>query len=99
MSLRTIEWKNNGIRIIDKQKLPDKLVYNDIKDITVLRKAIKELRVRGAPALAAAAGLGVYLAVKDSQAQNYARFKKELDKAIVYLASSRPTAKNLFWGL
>jgi methylthioribose-1-phosphate isomerase len=55
--------------------------------------------VRGAPALGAAAGLGMYLGIKDSKAGDFIEFNKELNKVIVYLASSRPTARNLFWGL
>jgi methylthioribose-1-phosphate isomerase len=55
--------------------------------------------VRGAPALGAAAALGVYLGVKDSQAENFDDFSKDLDKVGRYLASCRPTARNLFWGI
>lgn len=99
MYIRTIEWKNGKIRIIDQTKLPSKLEYLDIKDLNAHWQAIKELKVRGAPALGAAAALGVYLGIKDSQAKSFFGFKKELDKVIEYLASSRPTAVNLFWGL
>lgn len=99
MNIRTIDWKNSGIRIIDQTKLPGKLKYLDLKDIRSLWKAIKLLKVRGAPALGGAAGLGVYLGVKGSRAKDPAKFIKELDKVSAYLASSRPTARNLFWGL
>jgi len=99
MRIRTIEWKNNAIRIIDQTKLPGEFVYLEIKDLKTLWQAIKELKVRGAPALGAAAGFGVYLGLKDSKAMDFSRFTVELDKVISYLASSRPTAKNLFWGL
>ncbi|MBU1727165.1 MAG: S-methyl-5-thioribose-1-phosphate isomerase [Candidatus Omnitrophica bacterium] len=99
MDLRTIEWKNGQIKIVDQTKLPGKLEYLYIRDLKTLWHAIKELKVRGAPALGAAAGLGVYLGVKDSKAKTFARFYGELDKVIRYLGSSRPTAKNLFWGL
>ncbi|MFH1440625.1 MAG: S-methyl-5-thioribose-1-phosphate isomerase [Candidatus Omnitrophota bacterium] len=99
MDIRTIEWKNGAIRIIDQTKLPFKFEYLDIKDLKILWQAIKELKVRGAPALGAAAALGVYLGMKDSKAANFSQFNKELDKVIKYLAGSRPTAVNLFWGL
>ena len=46
--------------------------------------------------MGAAAGLGAYLGMKDSLAKNFSQFKKELDKVIHYISSSRPTAKNLF---
>lgn len=99
MDIKTIQWQNNKIKIIDQTKLPLKLEYIYIKDIKFLWQAIKTMQIRGAPALGAAAGLGVHLGIKNSQAKNFSQFKKELDKTIAYLASSRPTARNLFWGL
>jgi len=99
MNLKTIEWKNNSIRIIDQTKLPGKLVFLEIKDLSLLWKAIKELKVRGAPALGGVAGLGVYLGIKDSQAKDFRAFFRDLEKISKYLASSRPTARNLFWGI
>ncbi len=99
MNIRTIEWKNNSIKLIDQTKLPLKLEYLYIKDLKTLWRTIKILQVRGAPALGVAAGLGVYLGVKDSKAGDFLKFNKDLNKVIAYLASSRPTARNLFWGL
>ena len=99
MSLTTLEWRDNAIRIIDQTCLPRKLVYLEIRNIKGLSQAIKELKVRGAPALCAASSLGVYLGIKNSPAKNFTQFKNELDKVIAYLGSSRPTARNLFWGL
>ncbi len=99
MDIRTIEWRKNAVKIIDQTKLPAKLKYLYIRDLKTLWQAIKELKVRGAPALGAAAALGVYLGVKDLKVEAYAEFKKELDKVAKYLASSRPTARNLFWGI
>jgi methylthioribose-1-phosphate isomerase len=99
MNIRTIEWKNNAIKIVDQTKLPSRLEYIYIRDLKTLWQAIKMLKVRGAPALGAAAGLGVYLGIKDSRAKDFTEFAKELDKVITYLGSSRPTARNLFWAL
>ncbi|MFZ2357627.1 MAG: S-methyl-5-thioribose-1-phosphate isomerase [Candidatus Omnitrophota bacterium] len=99
MNIRTIEWKNNKIKIIDQTKLPGKLEYLYINNLTSLWHAIKELKVRGAPALGAAASLGVYLGIKDGKADNFKDFSRMMDKAAKYLASSRPTARNLFWGI
>ncbi len=99
MHIRTIEWKNKSIKIIDQTKLPLKLEYLYIKDLKSLFRAIKELKVRGAPALGAAAAWGVYLGIKDSKAKNFADFSKDLEKVAKYLASCRPTARNLFWGI
>lgn len=99
MDIRTIEWKKNKIKIIDQTKLPAKLEYLYIGNLKDLWQAIKVLKVRGAPALGAAAGLGVYLGIKGSKAGDFTGFMNEMDKAISYLGSSRPTARNLFWGL
>lgn len=99
MDIRTIEWKNGKIRLIDQTKLPQRFEYIDIADLKTLFHAIKFLKVRGAPALGAAAGLGVYLGIKDSKAKDFSQFNKEMDKVILYIASCRPTARNLFWGL
>jgi len=99
MDIRTIEWQNNSIKMIDQTKLPLKLEYIYIKELPLLWEAIKVMRVRGAPALGAAAALGVYLGIKDSKAKNFREFGRELDKVAKYIASCRPTARNLFWGI
>ena len=99
MNIQTIEWRNNQIKIIDQTKLPLKLEYIYIKDIRSLWQAIKKLQIRGAPALGAAAGWGMYLGIRDSEAKNFSEFNREIDGLVRYLASSRPTARNLFWGL
>lgn len=96
MKIITIEWKSNKIRLIDQTRLPHKLIYLDIDKLEDLWRAIKLLKVRGAPALGAAAALGVYLGVRDSQPKD---FFQKLDKVAAYIASSRPTARNLFWGI
>ncbi len=97
--MKTIEWKGNAIKLIDQTKLPGKLEYRYIDDLKSLWQAIKVMQIRGAPALGAAAGLGVYLGIKDSRAKNFSQFNKELNRVIAYLALSRPTARNLFWAL
>ena len=99
MSIATIEWKNNCIRIIDQTKLPLKLEYLDCREVQSIWKAIKELKVRGAPAIGIAGALGVILGIKDFPGRDIEDFKIKLDRTIKYLASSRPTAVNLFWAL
>jgi methylthioribose-1-phosphate isomerase len=99
MNIRTIDWKNNKIRIIDQTKLPGKLVYIDIDRLPKLWQAIKVMQVRGAPALGVAAGLGMYLGIKDYAGSDWSGFSRKLDAAARYIASSRPTARNLFWGI
>jgi len=99
MDIRTIGWKNNKVRIIDQTKLPQRLVYLDIDKMEDLWQAIKVMQVRGAPALGAAAALGVYLGVRNYSGSDWPGFCRKLNAAAKYIASSRPTAINLFWGI
>ena len=99
MKITTIAWRDNKIRLIDQTKLPDKLEYIHIDKLEDLWSAIKRLKVRGAPALGAAAALGVYLGMKDVQAKDFNAFSRALARVAGYIAGSRPTARNLFWGL
>jgi methylthioribose-1-phosphate isomerase len=99
MNIRTIDWKNNQIRIIDQTQLPLKLEYINIDRLADLWKAIKTLKVRGAPALGAAAGLGMYLGIKDYAGFDRIKFTRKLNAVAKYIGSSRPTARNLFWGI
>ncbi len=99
MGLKTICWHNNKIKIIDQTKLPLKLEYLYIDNLGSLWQAIKSLKVRGAPAIGAAGALGVVLGARDSKAKDFAVFNKHLGGIIKFIASSRPTARNLFWAL
>ena len=95
----TIEWANGRIRLIDQTLLPNefKQIYCD--DVEAVWEAIKMLRVRGAPAIGIAAAFGTVIGIWHSTANNYASFYAELKKNTTYLATSRPTAVNLFWAL
>lgn len=91
--------ENSALVIIDQTQLPyntEILSLTKQKDIWT---AIYLLQVRGAPAIGVAAAIGIYLAAKEIQADNYGDFYEEFKKAKDYLASSRPTAVNLFWAL
>ena len=99
MSIKTIEWKNGGVKIIDQTKLPLKLKYLYISDIRRLWQALKKLQVRGAPAIGIAAAFGVVLGIRNSRAKDFRQFNGDLAKVIKYLGSARPTAVNLFWAL
>jgi methylthioribose-1-phosphate isomerase len=99
MNIRTIDWKNNRVRIIDQTKLPHKLVYLNIDRLKDLRQAIRIMQVRGAPALGVAAGLGMFLGIKDYLCSDWIKFNRKLNAVAKYIRSSRPTARNLFWGI
>ena len=99
MAIPTIEWADGRIRLIDQTLLPNefKQIYCD--DVDSVWEAIKSLRVRGAPAIGIAAALGAVLGIWKSEATNYDDFVSELKRVADYLATSRPTAVNLFWAL
>lgn len=99
MPVETIAWKNNKVRYIDQTLLPRKVKFVECGDVRRLWKAIKRLEIRGAPAIGIAGALGVLLAANRSRAKDPETLMKEIDKASKYLASSRPTAVNLFWAL
>ena len=99
IKMKTIEWKNNKVRIIDQSKLPGKLVYLDLSNLRQLWRAIRRLKLRGAPAIGIAAAFGVVLGMRNSRARTFAQFKRELKDVFGYLKKARPTAINLFWAL
>lgn len=99
MPIATIEWRRGRIRLVDQTRLPGELEYIHCGSVEALWRAIRQLKVRGAPALGIAGALGALLASERSSAKDFRRYKKDVLSSIRYLASSRPTARNLFWAL
>nr|MBU1328483.1 S-methyl-5-thioribose-1-phosphate isomerase [Candidatus Omnitrophota bacterium] len=97
--IEPIKWKDNKIVFIDQTQLPAKLKYVRCWDIDVLCEAIKKLRIRGAPLIGVAVGLGYALAGINSKEKTFRGLKKDLDRASLKLRATRPTAVNLFWVL
>ena len=95
--LRTVEWTNGRVRMIDQTKLPYKFVYVSYKNYREIARAIREMVVRGAPAIGVAAAMGIALAANSSHAKTKQQLISELGAAAVVLGKSRPTAWNLFW--
>lgn len=98
-SLRTIEWKNNTVVMIDQTKLPNKLVFVKYKDYKDVANAIKTLVIRGAPAIGVAGAFGLALAALQSKSKTKEKLLEDLEKARKILFETRPTAVNLAWGL
>ncbi len=101
-SIKTIEWiggLDGHIRLVEQTKLPETFEYLDCHDVETVWNAIKRLSVRGAPAIGIAAAMGLVLAIRDAKNIHRSDFLLELNRAADYLASSRPTAVNLFWAL
>ena len=102
VALPTIHWigdLHGSCRLIDQTLLPGRLEEIDCRTSVQMWDAIKRLAVRGAPAIGVAAGFGTVLGARDSKAATAAAFLADLAHVTDYLASSRPTAVNLFWGL
>jgi methylthioribose-1-phosphate isomerase len=99
MNFKTIEWKDNQIIILDQTQLPEKTVYLVCKDYREIASAIKTLKIRGAPAIGIAAAYGVALGMLDFNGSDIALFRNKLDEVTKTIASTRPTAVNLFWAL
>ncbi|WP_152967736.1 S-methyl-5-thioribose-1-phosphate isomerase [Oxobacter pfennigii] len=85
--------------ILDQTLLPRETVYIELDAIEDVWEAIKKLRVRGAPAIGIAAAYGLYLGIKNIKTESFEDFYKIFKEKLDYLASSRPTAVNLFWAL
>ena len=99
MTLRTIEWKNNEVTMIDQTKLPNELVYVKFTDYNDVAEAIRTLVVRGAPAIGVSGAFGMALAGLQSKAETKEELLSDLEKAQKILFMTRPTAVNLVWGL
>jgi len=102
MPVPTIEWLgglDGCARLIDQTLLPTEFRQITCSDIECMWEAIKVLRVRGAPAIGIAAAFGTVLGIQRSAAATCEEFRRDLLKATDYLATSRPTAVNLFWAL
>jgi len=98
-SLRTVEWKNNKVVMIDQTELPNELVFVEFDDFNQVAEAIRTLVVRGAPAIGVSGAFGLALAVLQSNATTKDELLSDLEKARKILFETRPTAVNLGWGL
>ena len=97
--MRTVEWDNNTVRMIDQRKIPWELAYVHLTDYAAVAEAITNMTVRGAPAIGASAAFGMALAAHHSTASTTAQLLADLEKAAEVLKSARPTAVNLAWAV
>jgi methylthioribose-1-phosphate isomerase len=98
----TLDWVGDvdgRLKLIDQTLLPLELTHLECGDVETVWEAIRSLRVRGAPAIGVAAAYGVCVGLKKSDESSSERFFTRLNEVVDYLASSRPTAVNLFWAL
>jgi methylthioribose-1-phosphate isomerase len=97
--MRTIEWHDGVVKMIDQRLLPGQFVVNDYTDYRDVATAIRTMVIRGAPAIGAAAGFGMALASLQSAATDRSMLLRDLEAAAEVLRASRPTAVNLSWAI
>ena len=97
--IKTVEYVDGIVRMIDQTRLPVEKVFIDCKTIDDVANAIKTMIIRGAPAIGVSAAMGVSLAAEMIQADNFEKFYTQLEDKCLNLAQSRPTAVNLAWAI
>ena len=97
--MRTIEWKDGTVELIDQTRLPNETVWVKITDYKSMASAIKEMKLRGAPLIGVAAAYGLALTAFHSKSESREDLIKELEESAKILRKTRPTAVNLFWAI
>jgi methylthioribose-1-phosphate isomerase len=97
--INTLEWTDEGVRFIDQTRLPLEEIYVTCRNYHEVATSIRDMIVRGAPAIGVAAAMGIALGVKQSQAQDVSALRIEFDHICATMGKTRPTAVNLFWAI
>jgi len=97
--IQTLEWTEQGVRFLDQTKLPTEETYVTCKTHEQVADVIRNMVVRGAPAIGVAAAMGIALGVKNSKAETAGDLKREFDQICAIIGQTRPTAVNLFWAI
>ncbi len=97
--MRSVEWRDDKVRMIDQRILPTEFRWVEYDDYHEVAEAIRTMVIRGAPAIGAAAGFGMALAARQSQAQDKESLLADLHAAADVLRAARPTAVNLSWAV
>jgi len=97
--IKTVEWTEQGVMMIDQRRLPNEEVYPVFKTHEEVARAIEEMVIRGAPAIGVAAAMGIALGMKNSPARTIAEFEGDFNGVCERIAQTRPTAVNLFWAV
>lgn len=96
---RTVSWLDGEVQLIDQTRLPAELRLVRLKNTVEVASAIKNMIVRGAPAIGVTAAMGLALAAYHSKVEEKNQLMMEIDDAVEVIGASRPTARNLFWAL
>ena len=97
--MRTVEWHGGMVKMIDQRLLPAEVKVVTFTDVAGVARAIREMYVRGAPAIGATAAFGMALAARASEAQDVPGLRADLEAAAAQLRATRPTAVNLSWAV
>ena len=98
-AFKTIEWTDDGVRMIDQTRLPAQEVYRNYTDYRGVAEAIRSMVIRGAPAIGVAAAMGIALGVRNSVARTETELRAEFETIAETISRTRPTAVNLFWAV
>lgn len=94
-----IEWTEDGVVMLDQRRLPSEEILHTYRDYREVARAIREMVIRGAPAIGVAGAMGVALGVLHSRAESVEDLRAELPQICVTLEQTRPTAVDLVWAL
>jgi methylthioribose-1-phosphate isomerase len=97
--IKTLEWTDSGVRFIDQTRLPVEEIYQTCRTYQEVATAIRDMIVRGAPAIGVAAAMGIALGVQQSSAKDAASLRSEFNEITKLIGATRPTAVNLFWAI
>src|ERR1700712_4704986 len=95
----TLEWTSAGVNFLDQTKLPLEETYVLATSYQEVATVIRDMIVRGAPAIGVSAAMGVAIGIERSKASSVQELTAEVDVICETLAATRPTAVNLFWGI
>jgi methylthioribose-1-phosphate isomerase len=98
-TVRPIVWRDDALHLLDQRLLPGRREEVVCRDVRAAAEAIRNMTVRGAPAIGITAAYGVALAARERYAQAEARWRRDIEPDLELLAGTRPTAVNLFWAI
>jgi methylthioribose-1-phosphate isomerase len=98
-AVEPIRWTPQGVALLDQRRLPGEVIYHTYTDYRELARAIKDMVVRGAPAIGVAAAMGIAMGVERSQALTLEDLRSEFRTICDTFAHTRPTAVDLFWAI
>src|ERR1700723_3164986 len=94
-----IEWTSKGVIILDQRRLPGEVIRHTYTDYREVAASIKDMVIRGAPAIGVAAAMGVAIGVERSNARTNEELRAEFPTICQTIAQTRPTAVDLFWAI